>query len=79
MDILYTSLCIQVAGINLEDGDIISHMSVSDSATAVLTKKNHVFVCTNFIVKHIRYVHRQYLIIVKHQIANKGLFWTPFL
>ena len=44
---------VQVAGVNL-DNDIIIHMSASDSATALLTKKHHVFVCTNFIVRRIR-------------------------
>lgn len=44
----------QVAGINL-DSDEITLMSASDSATAVLTRKHHAFVCTGFIVKHIRY------------------------
>lgn len=43
-----------VAGVNLES-DVITHMSVSDSATALLTRKHHVFVCTDFIVRHIRF------------------------
>ena len=30
-------------------------MSTSDSATAVMTKKNRIFVCTDFTVKSIRY------------------------
>ncbi len=47
---------LQVPGINLEDGDTIRNMSASDSATAVLSKMHHVFVCTDFIVRHIRYV-----------------------
>lgn len=46
-------IAVQVAGVNL-DSDIIICMSVSDSATALLTKKHHVFVCINFIVRHIR-------------------------
>ena len=48
-----TFYVLQVAGVNLES-DVITHMSVSDSATALLTRKHHVFVCTDFIVRHIR-------------------------
>lgn len=47
----------QVAGINLDQGDVIVQMSVSDSATAVLTKKSRLFVCSDFTVKSIRYIN----------------------
>lgn len=46
----------QVAGINLDQDDNIVHMSTSDSATALMTKKNRIFVCTDFTVKSIRFV-----------------------
>ena len=50
-------LILQVAGINLDHDDAIVHMSTSDSATAIMTKKNRIFVCTDFTVKSIRYIY----------------------
>jgi len=46
----------QVPGVDLEEGDTIRRMSASDSATAVLSRRHHVFVCTDFTVRHIRWV-----------------------
>ena len=41
----------QVAGIVVDDGDSISHLSVSDAATACVTRKRkQVFVCVNYSV-----------------------------
>ena len=41
----------------MDQDDVIVHMSASDSATALMTKRNRIFVCTDFTVKTIRHVH----------------------
>ena len=45
-----------MAGINLDQDDVIVQMSVSDAATACLTRRARIFVCTDFVVKSIRYI-----------------------
>ena len=41
----------QIPGVTLEQGDTIDHLSVSDAATAWITRKRHqIFICTNHTV-----------------------------
>ncbi len=52
-----TSVSLQVPGVSVDRGDAISHLSASDAATAVLTNRGRVFVCTAYTVKSIRWGH----------------------
>lgn len=38
----------------MDTEDSISHLSVSDAGTVCLTKKNRIFLCTEFTVKTIK-------------------------
>ena len=65
---------VQVAGIHVEKGDSISSLSVSDGATACITRKKHqIFVCINFrVMKCDMYVGN------RHDIkrGGRGVDWV---
>ena len=48
-------LVVQVVGIVVDADDQIVHLSASDAATACITRRQRIFVCTHFTVKSIRW------------------------